>query len=731
LTKRRGILVLLPGTAVLGVIAYWMLFTTFMSHDDEGYVLISLKNYCLHGGLYAKVYSQYGPFLYFFHDLGHRVFRYDFTNTTGRLITLIFWVGVTLACSHLVWRQTRAITLAIFTGGFTFFHLWLMVGEPIHPGGLIAAVVAASAWLGARHIERGETQRLAVTTALFGTCLILTKVNVGIFYFAAAGAWFAIHLRNSRHAALVSFIATALLIVLPFALMRPVRGESWAFIFAAMAAIAGVTMLAAAWTEREPHAEWKHAGMGMAAAIFTGALVIAAVCLRGTSMIEMINGVLLEPLRQPKVYHFAPDWKPGTWLGGGFSLLLAWCHWKKRGPMLSGALIVVRLLLIVEFSFASMEALPFSSHSSVMSYCIPLAWIFVVRLAPAETEVRCNVAPWIGLLLVLQYLHAYPVAGSQIAWGTFLIVPVMALGLNDTGRFLIKRDLPFALDTIGLTFATLAMVAAGRLGPIGWHRYNDSRPLGLKGAEDIRLPEEYATTLRVLSLNAAAHGDMLFSLPGMFSFNGWTTLPTPTLKNTTHWFSLLKEQDQREIAAAIARSNRPVLIKNRGLLDFLASNHFPVTGFLNDYLEKNFAAVFKLGGYEFLARKGSQIVPLDTAELLRLRNPRPDMAPNRLEIVAAVPPGSEVTSIELATLDDRPRVLMHWDKSSGALAATPINLEGTAVGTWRDFAWGTPLPSLVRLDLSLPAAPSFLRRYSVVYLRDRDGSLIAEARFME
>jgi len=731
LAKRRGILVLLLGAAVLAVIAYWMLFTTFMSHDDEGYVLVTLKNYCVHGGLYSKVYSQYGPFPYFIHDLGHRLFRYEFTHTTGRLITLLFWIGSALACAHLVWRQTRAIGLAVFTAGLAFFHLWLMVSEPIHPGGLIAAIVAAGAWFGARQIERGETRALAVTAALLGTCLLLTKVNVGIFYFAAAGAWFAIQLRDARQAGAGGALAAALLIVLPFALMRSELGEPWALTFAALAAIASAAMLAAAWIERQPRTDWKHAGAGTGAALLMGAIVIAAVCLRGTSVVEMINGILLAPLRQPGVYHYPPDWKPGTRIAGVLSLLLALWAWKKRGPLLDRVLVAIRLLLTVEFSLASMEALPFSSHSSVMSYAVPLAWIFVPRLASRENDSRPNVAPWIGLLLVLQYLHAYPVAGSQIAWGTFLIVPVMALGLDDTRRFLARHRQPLPSVAFGVIFAAMAIIAAGRLGTIGWHRYNDSRPLALAGAEDIRVPEEYASTLRVLSLNAAAQGDVLFSLPGMFSFNLWTDLPTPTLKNTTHWFSLLKPEEQEEIAAAIGRSDRPVLIIHRGLLEFLTDSHFVVSSPLNDYLQENFTPVFKLAKYEFLVRKGRQAVPLDTAELLQLRSPQPGMAPNRLKMVVIVPAGSKVARIELATLDDNPRVLRHWDKSSGPLASTPINLQGAALAAENGSAWETPLPPLVRLDLSLDAPLSFVRRYTVVYLRDHDGALVAEARFTE
>lgn len=731
LARRRRILLALSGTVVLAVIAYWMLFTTFMSHDDEGYVLITLRNYCATGGLYAEVYSQYGPFLYFIHDLGHRLFLYDFTNTSGRLITLLFWVGTSMTCAHLVWRQTRTVTLAVFTAGLTFFHLWLMVGEPIHPGGLIAAIVALGAWLGARQIEQGAMRSLAVAAALLGTALFLTKINVGAFYFAAAGAWFSIQLRNFNHARATTFIVVALLVLLPFGLMASQLGEPWARTFASLSAIASSTMVVAGWIERRPQTEWKHASWGIGAAFVLSAIIVLTVCLRGTSLAEMVDGVLLAPLRQPGVYHFPPDWKPGTRIVGAISLLLAGWAWKTRGSAVAWVLVVIRLLLAIGLCLASLEALPFTSHSSIMSFGVPLAWVFVPRLSSTEKNDRPNAAPWVGLLLVLQYLHAYPVAGSQIAWGTFLMVPVMALGLGDTLRFLAQHKHNLASATIGFLLGGLAVFAAGRLGAIGWQRYIESRPLGLPGAEDLRVPEEYASTLRVLSLNATAHGDSLFSLPGMFSFNEWTGLPAPTLANTTHWFSLLNQKQQDDIVDAIGRSHRPVLIVNRGLLEFLAENDFSIQSPLNDYLANTFTPAFKLGGYEFLIRKGRRIVPLDTAELLQLKSPQPGMAPNRLEIIAAIPVGVAIASIELSTLDDKPRVLQRWDKSTGELTGTPINLQGIALAAEARPAWDTPLPPLVRLDLALKAPLNFVRRYTVVYLRDSDGTVIAEARFTE
>jgi len=732
LTKPRGILVLLLGTAALAVIAYWLLFTTFMTYDDEGYVLISLKNYCSHGGLYSHVYSQYGPFFYLFHDLGHRLLGYAFTNTNGRLITLIFWTGTSIACAHLVWRHTRSLSLAVFTTGLTFFYLWNMSSEPAHPGGLITMLVALGAWWGARQIERNAIFSLAISSALIGTCLLLIKINVGIFFLTGAAVWFLTHIRNVFQGRGAAFLCGILLIFLPVVLMKTELSETWAREYVWLSAVASLTMLRVNWIERDATAEWRQAAWAATAVILSTAAILGLVCLRGTTLHDMLDGILLNPLRHPEVYHFPPIWISGAGVMGGISLCFALIAGKRKAKEIEWVVIALRILIAIEFSLTAFECLPVSIHSSVMSFAVPLAWIFALRLGPGPNASRPpNIATWIGIMLVLQYLHPYPVAGSQIAWGTFLVVPLIALGMSDTQRFLRRQKQTMGHVPLGFVFGAIAILVTARFGLIGWHRYRESRPLQLDGAEDIRLPEEYASRLRLFSLNAAAQGDMLFSLPGMYSFNQWTHLPTPTLANTTHWFSLLDDAQQASIITSLDKSKRPVIIVHHGLIDFLTEGKFAVKGPLVDYIQENFAPLFKVEQYEFLIRKGRRTIPLDTAELLQLKSPQSGMAPNRLEIVAAVPRGSKVTRIELATLDDNPRVLMHWDASSGALAETPINLEGAAVATGRESAWEIPLPSLVRLDLSLPAPLSFLRRYSVVYLRDSDGALIAEARFME
>ena len=731
MARRPGIFLLLVASVLLAVTAYWLLFTTLMAYDDEGYVLVSLKNYSAHGGLYAQVYSQYGPFFYFLHDAGHRLLGYEFTNTTGRFITLLCWLFTAGVAALLVWRQTRSLAWTGFTLGLTFFHLHLMMSEPSHPGGLIGVLVAAGAWLGAAQIQRQTMRALAVTAGLVGAALLLTKINVGVFFLVATGTWFMVQLSTPAQARIGSWLAAAALVVLPVGLMRAGLGEASGRLFIGLSVIASLTMLAVAWRERQPLTTWAHARWGAGALLGLGAVTVAAVCSRGTNLGELLEGVLLGPLRHPGVYHFAPAWKPGAALAGGLSLLLAGLVWRGPTGWLAWLLVGLRLVLALSFGLACLEWLPFTGHSIAMSYLVPLAWIFAVRLDPDQACRPAGAATWVGLLLVLQYLHAYPVAGSQIAWGTFLIVPLMALGLHDTQAFIARHARPVYATIIGLAGLVLAVGTAGRLSHIGWLRYAESRPLGLPGAEDVRLPEAPASAIRLMGLNASAHADVLFTLPGMFSFNQWTGLPTPTLANTTHWFSLLSRRQQEEVAAALTRSERPGLIVQRAMLDFLAESKIPVTGPLYDYLQQNFERAFSIEHLEFWVRRGRSIAPLGTVEIFALKSPGPGTAPGKLELIVAIPPGRKIARIEVASLEGPPRVLARWDQRSGPLLATAINLQGTALSDKIYAGWDQPLPPLTRLTLALDPLQTFDRPRVIVQVRDASGALLAEARFKD
>src|SRR5690606_23211570 len=106
--------------------------------------------------------------------------------------------------------------------------------------------------------------------------------------------------------------------------------------------------------------------------------------------------------------------------------------------------------------------------------------------------------------------------------------------------------------------------------------------LMLPGAELIRVPDDSAALFRLLTHNAVAHADALFSLPGMFSFNLWAGVPTPTLANVTHWFSLLDEQQQHSIVSALESHPRACVIVQREHIEFLEKRGLGPKGLLYD-----------------------------------------------------------------------------------------------------------------------------------------------------
>src|SRR4051812_7693943 len=148
-------------TAGLGALGFWLLFSNFATYDDEGYILLSAREYLAHGRLYDGVYSQYGPAFYVFTEIVQRIAG-PVDHTLARLLTLAFWLGAAGSCAALVLRQTDSRRLALFTLSATFLYLYFLPDEPFHPGGLIVFVLALSLWLQDRAIEAGRWTSVAV-----------------------------------------------------------------------------------------------------------------------------------------------------------------------------------------------------------------------------------------------------------------------------------------------------------------------------------------------------------------------------------------------------------------------------------------------------------------------------------------------------------------------------------------------------------------------------------------
>lgn len=671
-------LILVALAAVLACAGYWLLFTTFMIYDDEGYVLLSLKNFSRHGRLYDQVYTQYGPFPYLLYDALHRLLGFAYTNTTGRWITLINWLGTASACAALVARTTRSLLWSGFTLTATFLLLWVMINEPIHPGSLITAIVALTTWLGA---EAWRAQRLGWFTALCGltsAVLLLTKVNVGVFYTGAVVTWLVLNTASRSLRRPLLWLVGLGCAALPFALMWSLISEPWVRLLALVFAASSLGILLSA--QRSSPAgvtvrEWISLLVWSVAGV---ALLCALTLWRGTSVFGLVDGVILEPLKHPGVYFFPIKWRPGSGVLALLSLVAVACTaqldlWDK--PRFREIVAVIRVAAAGFCLLGSFGLTSTTVATWTLSYGLSLAWIFALPLTkgPQDTSIRA----WIAVLLAFQSLQVYPVAGSQLNWGTFLWIPLLALGLYDALPILgelLGRAGSFCGKIAAATIAVLTLFMAGKLASIGRTYYYSSERLGLSGAENLRLPGDVTFALRIIVQNLRAHADMLFSFPGLYSANLWTGLPTPTLSNATHWFSLLSAARQQEIIARLAASPNAAMLVQRDVLQYLARSGFFPAGPLHAWLMSNFDRAASFGGYEIWVHRGRKIAVLSTASA---SGEQPDAIETLMLTLRDVT--EPIARIDLCTTDQPTVPLTTFDAANAEVSITQIGLDGQSL----------------------------------------------------
>jgi hypothetical protein len=361
-----------------------------------------------------------------------------------------------------------------------------------------------------------------------------------------------------------------------------------------------------------------------------------------------------------------------------------------------------------------------------------LAWLFVLPLKGDERTQPGRA--WLALLLVPQALHAFPVAGSQVGWGTFLWIPLVALGVHDVVRIFTASWRPAGLRVVAAAGSVLMLavtVGCAEYAWLGLSLVRQADPLCLPGASELRLPERTATALRILSRNIVAHGDMLFSLPGMLSLNLWTDVPPPTTANVTHWFSLLSPAQQEAIRQRLADAPRAIVVVQRGLCDFLERTGVFTASPLNTWLHQNYQPAVTLEDYELWVRKGRSIAALDTATMFEA-TPNSGESRYKISLTLAASALATTTSLELHRLSFSGSKLEEtWTNSDARLFLTPLNTSGATMGAPQRITLPFRASGIVRLDVFIDLFPTgFPHRQGAVYLLDAEGNRTAEARFI-
>ncbi|MCB1555055.1 MAG: hypothetical protein KDJ14_14710 [Xanthomonadales bacterium] len=603
---------------------------------DEGYLLISMTGFLQGHPLYDEVFSQYGPSYYLLRggliSLLHIPLDHDWT----RLGTMATWLLCALALSIATWRLTRSVWLAWLAWLQGVVLLSALANEPGHPQELVVLALAASTLvIGWRHITGISWMLLAALTALIAT----TKINVGAFLLLGVTLFLSSPIRagNSRPTALHTVSRATLFAAMPFMLMwRHAAAEPWAMVYASCAATA-IFCAALTLSREQAYPSTALVLRDVARPFAVGFVAIASLScagawLSGTSLSGLLRGTVIAPLGLSGIFTMPLQATPSAAISALAALVacLALLRRDLSAPATQTTLSAIKLL------FGALGALVLVGQpDKQLLWLGPWLWLAALpadRSRPeSDSSQPASRAGLLVALAVFQLMQAYPVAGSQVAWSTVLMIPLYALCLHDGVAGLYRRrseragrsaePAPVADTTADASPPPPAGDSGPRLVQLSakvatcaallwlfvqvWTdlpalraRNAHLQPLDLPGTHLVRLEPQGVALYRSLTEYLQQESDGFTTYPGFHSLHLWTGIAPPTWHNVTTW-KLLDEAQQNDVINALEQLERPRIVMTRDFFSpWQASDPTALSPF----------ARYVVGHYVEVARAGPIII---------------------------------------------------------------------------------------------------------------------------
>ena len=121
-------------TALASVPAYYRMFTGFSSWDDQGALMVTVKQYLGGMKLYNQISVPYGPVYYFYNHALRTLSGTPLTHDVVRMSSLIPWLLTAFVCAWIGFRFTGSLILSSATHLLVFLTLSsFFQNEPGHP----------------------------------------------------------------------------------------------------------------------------------------------------------------------------------------------------------------------------------------------------------------------------------------------------------------------------------------------------------------------------------------------------------------------------------------------------------------------------------------------------------------------------------------------------------------------------------------------------------------------
>ncbi len=601
------------GMAVLAAtiaLGFTTLFSTLAAYDDEGYFLITIKGYLSGAKLYDQTAGQYGPFPFEFMAAVFKLFGLDVSNDTGRLITLGFWLGAALLLALAAYRLSRSPLLAFVVYVLAFRVLVLAPNEPMHPSHLLMLLLAAVIAITVFVTERKPRLAFALLGTLIAAAL-LSKVNIGVF--AVASLVFAAVLaspRLSRIRVLVGAVS-ACFVLLPVALMGHDAVRSGYIVYSSHVLLGALAVAIVAIGTMRPRDPDSGAAFWLlyafAGAVGATVVICGIVLAQGTSFSGLTHGVFLDALKQSNLLSWAPSFPANTFAHDAIGVAIAAAvalgalprsrPWPTIGAL---ARIGAGILILSAVFDPQPLALP-----------IALLWVAAVPTGnDAPTPAARFVRLFVPALAVLQALHAYPVAGSQVRWSTFLFIMVGAVCISDGLSEL-------GVSALGLRGASQRLATAGALGVVIWvgltglvlplrdssQIYHAATPVNVWGATRIRVSPAMAQEYESLVHAVRNRCNTFVTMPGFGSLYLMSQKTPPTWMNISAWVFAWDASEQQRVVDQIEGVPRLCAIRSTAVENMWSGSRPIPDGPLRTFILNDFRRVGTYGNFELMVRR--------------------------------------------------------------------------------------------------------------------------------